>query len=85
MPNVNSMEDTQKGRPLPAGMTCQAASIGAPTLVMAGGASPDWLRSAAQAAAQAIHAAQFRILPGQNHGVEARAFAPILIEFFQAK
>jgi len=45
------------------------ADIAAPTLVLAGAASPDWFRDSAQAAAVAIPGAAYDVLPGQTHDV----------------
>ena len=60
----------------------RVASVKAPTLVVDGGASPDWLRNAAQALADALPNAQHRTLEGQTHGVSPAAIAPVLKEFF---
>ena len=54
-----------------------------PTLVLGGGASPAWLHHAVRAVADAIPAAQRRMLEGQTHEVAAAALAPVLEEFFQ--
>jgi pimeloyl-ACP methyl ester carboxylesterase len=47
------------------------ARISAPTTVLSGGASPDWMREAAAAAAAAIPGARHEVLPGQTHDVAA--------------
>jgi pimeloyl-ACP methyl ester carboxylesterase len=62
--------------------TSRVVSVKAPTLVVDGGASPDWLRNAAQALADALPNAQRRTLEGQTHGVSPEAIAPVLKEFF---
>ncbi|WP_369046812.1 alpha/beta hydrolase [Sinomonas sp. P10A9] len=49
--------------------------ITAPTLVLAGGASPAFLPAAAQAAAAAIPDAATGVLEGQTHNVDAAVFA----------
>ncbi|MBO3752667.1 alpha/beta hydrolase [Streptosporangiaceae bacterium NEAU-GS5] len=59
-----------------------AARITIPALVIAGGASPDRLQAAAQATADALPTAQFRVLDGQTHDVHPDALAPTLHEFF---
>jgi len=64
---------------VPAGLL---ASVAVPTLVIDGGASPAFLRNAAQAAANALPNAQRRTLEGQTHDVAADALAPVLVEFF---
>jgi pimeloyl-ACP methyl ester carboxylesterase len=81
--DIAVMGDSQAGHPLPDAWIERAASITAPTLVMAGGASPAWLHNAAQAAAQAIPGAQQRILEGQTHGVAPDVLAAALMEFFK--
>ncbi len=60
----------------------QARRVKAPVLVMAGGASPEGLRRAAKATAEAIPQARLRILEGQSHDVSPDALAPVLREFF---
>jgi pimeloyl-ACP methyl ester carboxylesterase len=45
--------------------------ITAPTTVLSGGASPDWMRESAAAAATAIPGARHEVLPGQTHDVAA--------------
>jgi pimeloyl-ACP methyl ester carboxylesterase len=59
-----------------------AAEIAVPSLVLAGGASPEPLRRAARATAGALPTATFRILDGQTHDVAAEALAPELFGFF---
>ncbi|HEX6557327.1 MAG TPA: alpha/beta hydrolase [Ktedonobacteraceae bacterium] len=58
------------------------ASITVPTLVMDGGASPAFMRNAAQAAAHALPNAKRRTLEGQTHDVAPEVLAPVLVEFF---
>jgi pimeloyl-ACP methyl ester carboxylesterase len=62
--------------------TERAAADKVPTLVMAGGASWDWMRLTAQTLARAIPDAEYRILEGQQHNVAPEAMAPALEEFF---
>lgn len=59
-----------------------AATIAAPSLVLAGGASPQGLQVAARATAEALPNAEFRVLDGQTHDVDPDELAPLLIEFF---
>ncbi len=73
------MGDTMRGSPQP---LQRWASVTLPTLVMDGGASPDWARTAVQATVDALPHAQRRTLPGQTHGVTPEALAPVLEEFF---
>jgi pimeloyl-ACP methyl ester carboxylesterase len=63
--------------------TARLASITVPTLVMDGGASPTFMRNAAQAAAQALPNTKRRTLEGQTHDVAPQVLAPVLVEFFQ--
>jgi alpha-beta hydrolase superfamily lysophospholipase len=58
------------------------AGVATPTLVIDGGASPDWMHNAAQATAAALRDAQQRTLEGQGHEVSPEAVAPVLEEFF---
>jgi pimeloyl-ACP methyl ester carboxylesterase len=59
------------------------ASVGIPTLVLDGGASPPWQRSATQALARVLPRSVHRSLPGQTHGVDPEVLAPILRAFFR--
>ena len=59
-----------------------AARIESPTLVMDGGASPDWARNAARSLTTVLPNASYRTLEGQTHGVTDEAIAPVLEEFF---
>jgi pimeloyl-ACP methyl ester carboxylesterase len=61
-----------------------ASTIGVPTLVLAGSASPQSLQRAAKATAEALPAAEYRTLDGQTHDVAPDALAPVLVEFFSA-
>ena len=58
------------------------AEIAIPTLAVAGGASPDWARSAVRALAATIPDSKDLIIDGQDHGVADEAIAPVLVEFF---
>jgi pimeloyl-ACP methyl ester carboxylesterase len=71
--------DTMSGNPLPAQ---RWASATAPTLVMDGGASPEWMRNGATALANVLANAQHRTLPGQTHEVGPEVIAPVLERFF---
>ena len=59
-----------------------AASVKAPTLVLAGGADMPFMRESAQALADAIPDGQVRFLEGQGHNVDPTVLAPALKEFF---
>jgi pimeloyl-ACP methyl ester carboxylesterase len=70
--------DRQRGTPLPAG---RWASVAVPTLVVAGGRSPAWMRAAMRALADAVPGATYRTLDGQTHLVKPAVLAPVLAEF----
>ncbi len=62
----------------------QFASIRVPTLVIHGGASPDFMHNAANAIARALPDAQRRTLEGQTHAVAPEVLAPVLDAFFSS-
>lgn len=62
----------------------QVINVRMPALVMAGGASPNAMCSAARALEDHLPNACLRILPEQDHNVAAEAVAPALVEFFNA-
>ncbi|MGH3463100.1 MAG: alpha/beta fold hydrolase [Kribbellaceae bacterium] len=74
-------DDTGSGDPLP---RQRWAQITAPTLVIAGGKSPQPMQNAMRALTDAIPGAQHHTLEGQTHIVKAAALAPVLTEFFTA-
>jgi pimeloyl-ACP methyl ester carboxylesterase len=74
------MGDRMDGQPLPPGSW---ASVTAPTLVMDGGASPDWARNAVRALADVLPDARRLTLEGQDHGAAPEVVAPVLEEFFE--
>ncbi|HEU0289003.1 MAG TPA: hypothetical protein VFR22_18280, partial [Nocardioidaceae bacterium] len=59
-----------------------AAKVTIPALVLSGGDCPVPLQQAAKATAQALPAAEFRLLDGQTHDVDPDVLAPVLVEFF---
>jgi pimeloyl-ACP methyl ester carboxylesterase len=67
------------GAPLPASWV---APVKIPTLVMDGGASPDWARNSVRQLASILPNAQHRTLEGQDHGAAPEAVAPELEAFF---
>ncbi|MEU8590023.1 alpha/beta hydrolase [Streptomyces sp. NPDC048664] len=58
------------------------AATTVPLLAVAGGASPEWLRRATQAVAEAAPQGTYRLLEGQNHMVDPEVLAPVLADFF---
>jgi pimeloyl-ACP methyl ester carboxylesterase len=63
--------------------TDRAASVKAPTLVIAGGADMPWMRETAKALADALPDGRTRALEGQGHNVDPAVLAPALVEFFE--
>jgi pimeloyl-ACP methyl ester carboxylesterase len=74
------VKDYQRGQPLPAK---RWASLRAPTLVMDGSKSPQWMRNGTRALSRVLPNAQYRTLDGQTHMLKPKAHAPTLIEFFK--
>jgi pimeloyl-ACP methyl ester carboxylesterase len=68
----------QQGRPLPEG---RYAAVSQPTLVIAGGKSPEHMRNAQAAVAAAVPDARLRTLDGQTHLVKPRVTGPVVREF----
>jgi pimeloyl-ACP methyl ester carboxylesterase len=62
----------------------RAGRVSAPTLVMAGGASPPFLRESAEALSKSLPHGETRILEGQEHNVAPEAVAGALQDFFGA-
>jgi hypothetical protein len=60
------------------------AAVDVPTLVMDGGASPEWMHHGADALAAILPAASRRTLAGQTHAVDPAVLAPALADFFGA-
>ena len=78
--DLTVMSGTQQGKPLPAG---RWSSLTAPTLVIAGGKSPAWLKNAQLALASALPRAEHTVLPGQTHVVKGKVLAPMLAEWLR--
>jgi pimeloyl-ACP methyl ester carboxylesterase len=73
------MGDTMSGSAAP---LQRWASVTIPTLVVDGGASPQWMHNGAQAIADVLPAARRVTLEGQTHAVDPAVLAPVLEEFF---
>jgi len=58
------------------------ASVSVPTLVLAGGASPAFMRHGAAVLTAVLPAATMQVLDGQTHGAAPDVLAPVLIDFF---
>jgi pimeloyl-ACP methyl ester carboxylesterase len=67
--------DHQQGRPLPDAMYDEVSQ---PTLVIAGGKSPQYMRNAEAAVVAALPDARLETLPGQTHMVKAKVTAPVV-------
>ncbi|MDR8410048.1 alpha/beta hydrolase [Nonomuraea sp. 3-1Str] len=58
------------------------SEVTVPTLVVGGEKSPESLRRAVTAVAEAVPGARGHMLAGQNHNVSMKALAPVLADFF---
>jgi pimeloyl-ACP methyl ester carboxylesterase len=63
--------------------TSLLTSVTIPTLVNGGEKSPDMLRDAVRAVADALPNARHSLLKGQNHNVSMKVLAPVLLEYFK--
>jgi pimeloyl-ACP methyl ester carboxylesterase len=63
----------------------RAAGVAVPTQILVGQKSPTSLHAVANQLKQAIPAATFAELPGQDHMVSAKALLPRLVEFLKCK
>jgi pimeloyl-ACP methyl ester carboxylesterase len=59
----------------------QASGVTVPALVLAGGASPEWMIDAGSQIADALPNGRFRVLEGHEHVVPPSVLAPVLTEF----
>lgn len=71
--------DKMSGKPLPSDAWATAT---APTLVMDGGASPEWIRGSARTLAETLPNAEHRSLEGQTHDAKPEILVPELERFF---
>lgn len=72
------MGDLDAGGAIPVDV---ARSLTVPTLVVAGGASPDFFRDTAERLAALIPGAELAVLDGHDHGAPADAVAPVVGPF----
>lgn len=72
------MGDTTRGGTIPEDLV-RAISI--PTLVIAGGASPDFFRDTAARIGEVLPNGKHTVLEGQDHGAPAEVVAPVVAEF----
>lgn len=67
------------GGTVPSGLI---SSINATAHIIAGGASPEWMRMTARAVAKALPNGSYEVLENQTHDVDINALAPALRKFF---
>ena len=67
--------DHQQGQPLPAG---EFDRVTQPTLVIAGGKSPAYLRTSQAAIVEQLSDGRLEELPGQTHMIKAKVTAPVV-------
>jgi pimeloyl-ACP methyl ester carboxylesterase len=73
------MGDVSRGGTIPYDLV---ARVTAPTLVIAGGASPGWMIDEAKRLAEALPRGSHLVLEGQGHVVDPDLLAPVLAQFF---
>lgn len=74
------LADARAGQPLPED---RYAEVARPVLSMAGGKSPEWMRTAMQQVAAVLPDAEYRTIEGQTHMLKPQAVAPLLRSFFR--
>jgi pimeloyl-ACP methyl ester carboxylesterase len=79
--DLSLVVDHEQGRPLPDGYYDKVA---AETLVLAGGKSPEYMRNAQGAIADAVPEGRLETLPGQTHMIKAKVIAPVLSDFLRS-
>jgi pimeloyl-ACP methyl ester carboxylesterase len=72
------MGDVSRGGTVPADL---AARVTVPTLVLVGGASPEWMIDVGREVADAVQEGDHRILDGQEHVVPPEILSPVVREF----
>lgn len=77
--DIAVLDGGMEGKPLKAERWA-AATV--PTLVLSGGASPEWIRNSARTLAGVLPNAQQKILDGQAHNAAPDVLAPELEKFF---
>jgi pimeloyl-ACP methyl ester carboxylesterase len=76
--DLEVMGDISRGGTIPEDLV---RAISMPTLVIAGGASPDFFRDAATRIAEILPNGAYTVLDGQDHGAPADVVAPVVTEF----
>jgi len=72
--------DTMSGHPLGA----EWGDVASPVLVVTGGASERFMRDGGDALAALLPNASCQVLDGQDHNVDPKVLAPVLIDFFRS-
>jgi pimeloyl-ACP methyl ester carboxylesterase len=72
------MDDISRGGTVP---TDLAGRVRTKTLVLVGGASPEWMIDVARQVAEAMPHGRYRVLEGQEHVVPPEILVPVLVEF----
>ena len=60
-------------------------AVSTPTLVLCGGASPDWMIDVGRQVAEGLPDGRADVLEGQDHDVSPEVLAPVLAEFFATR
>jgi pimeloyl-ACP methyl ester carboxylesterase len=74
------LKGSMHGGPLPTRWT---ETVTVPALVMDGGNSPTWARTACRTLTRILPDVQYRTLEGQDHAASPEAIAPVLEEFLR--
>jgi pimeloyl-ACP methyl ester carboxylesterase len=76
------MGDMSRGGTVPPDL---AGRVAAPTLVLVGGASPEWMIDVGRELADTVQNSEHRVLDGQEHVVPPEILAPVVKEFLAAR
>jgi pimeloyl-ACP methyl ester carboxylesterase len=76
------MGDVSRGVTIPEDLV---RAIGIPTLVISGGASPDFFRDTAARIAEVLPNGKHTVLEGHDHGAPADVVAPVVAGFFTTR
>ena len=76
------MRDVSHGGAMPADL---AGRVKAPTLVLVGGASPEWMIEVGSQVADTVQSGELRVLEGQEHVVPPELLAPVVKAFLAGR
>jgi hypothetical protein len=62
-----------------------AAQVTVPTLVLVGGASPEWMIEVGKSVAGTVQNGEHRVLEGQEHAVSPHVLRPVLVDFLAGR